>query len=269
MLNTLPRFLICVLLPIGLFAQKPLHNAHAHNDHEHKKPLLEALAHGFTSVEADVHLAFNELYVVHDAPESPEDWSNIPTLEDLYLIPLQQWVQQNNGKVYPGYNKFFYLMIDFKTAAEPTYLKLKEVLKSYESILSVVGEDGKDQMDKPIKVFISGNRPIDELLKDKEKLAGLDGRPVDLEKEYPHAVMPVISDNYRNFLSWNGTGKVNKKELKKTKAMIKHAHDQGKLVRLWAAPDKPESWEFLHAIGVDLINTDRLGELSAFLNNQK
>lgn len=266
MFNTLPRFFICILLPFGLFAQKPLPNAHAHNDYEHDKPLFEALAHGFTSVEADVHLIKNQLYVVHD---TPEDLAITPTLEELYLIPLLQHIQKNDGEVYPGYNKFFYLMIDFKTAAEPTYLKLKEVLKSYESILSVVGEDGKDQMDKPVKVFISGNRPIDELLKDKEKLAGLDGRPGDLKKDYPHAVMPVISDNYRNFLSWNGTGKVNKKELKKTKAMIKHAHDQDKLVRLWAAPDQPESWEFLHAIGVDLINTDRLGELSAFLNNQK
>ena len=126
MLNILLKFLLFTLLPYGLFAQIPLKNAHAHNDYEHDQPLLNALSHGFTSVEADVHLAHNELYVVHDAPEN---WSYTPTLEELYLIPLQQRIQENNGRVYPGYNEFFYLMIDFKTDADQTYVKLKEILR--------------------------------------------------------------------------------------------------------------------------------------------
>ena len=33
---------------------QPLERAHAHNDYEHARPLLDALSHGFTSVEADV-----------------------------------------------------------------------------------------------------------------------------------------------------------------------------------------------------------------------
>ena len=266
MLRTLPKYLLTILFPIGLAAQTPLPNAHAHNDYEHEKPLFDALAHGFTSVEADVHLMNNELYVVHDAPEN---WSNTPTLEELYLIPLQQRIQQNNGKVYPGYHDFFYLMIDFKTDADQTYVKLKEVLQQYESILSIVGEDGKDQSDKPVKVFISGNRPISLLLNDKEKLAGLDGRPTDLDKNYSFSVMPVISDNYKNHLSWDGTGKVDKQEKKALKRMISRANEQGKIVRLWAAPDTPEAWDFLLSIGVGMINTDRLGDFSNHMNSDK
>jgi len=34
----------------------PLLHAHAHNDYLHKPPLLAALEHGFTSVEADIFL---------------------------------------------------------------------------------------------------------------------------------------------------------------------------------------------------------------------
>ena len=34
----------------------PLRQAHAHNDYEHPRPLLDALDHGFCSVEADVFL---------------------------------------------------------------------------------------------------------------------------------------------------------------------------------------------------------------------
>ncbi len=266
MLRTLLKYLICTLFPVGLAAQTPLPNAHAHNDYEHDKPLYEALAHGFTSVEADVHLMSNELYVVHDAPAN---WSGTPTLEELYLIPLQQRIQQNNGRVYQGYNEFFYLMIDFKTDADQTYVKLKEVLSQYEAIISIVGEDEEDQPDKPVKIFISGNRPIEQLSNDRKKLAGLDGRPADLSKGFSSSVMPVISDNYRNFLSWSGAGKVNKKELRNTKKMIRQAHEQGKLVRLWAAPDTPEAWEFLIKIGVDLINTDRLGDFSTYMSGRK
>ena len=48
--------------------------------------------------------------------------------------------------------------------------------------------------------------------------------------------------------------------------MIKQAHDQGKLVRLWATPDTPEALGFLLSIGVDLVNTDRLGDFSTFMN---
>ena len=33
----------------------PLIHAHAHNDYQHKRPLLDALDHDFCSVEADVY----------------------------------------------------------------------------------------------------------------------------------------------------------------------------------------------------------------------
>src|SRR5712692_10174041 len=43
----------------------PLKHAHAHNDYEHKRPLLDALDHGFCSVEADVFLDGDALLVGH------------------------------------------------------------------------------------------------------------------------------------------------------------------------------------------------------------
>ena len=44
----------------------PLLRAHAHNDYEHERPLLDALDHGFASVEADVWLVDGQLLVAHD-----------------------------------------------------------------------------------------------------------------------------------------------------------------------------------------------------------
>ena len=39
----------------------PLARAHAHNDYLHERPLLDALDHGFTSVEADIFLVDGKL----------------------------------------------------------------------------------------------------------------------------------------------------------------------------------------------------------------
>ena len=41
----------------------PLIHAHAHDDYEHTRPLLDALDHGFCSVEADIYLVDGKLLV--------------------------------------------------------------------------------------------------------------------------------------------------------------------------------------------------------------
>ena len=60
----------------------PLAKAHAHNDYEHTRPLLDALDHGFTSVESDVWLVNGELLVAHIRKTK----ILIAALKSLYLI---------------------------------------------------------------------------------------------------------------------------------------------------------------------------------------
>jgi hypothetical protein len=52
---------------------RPLKHAHAHNDYLHPRPLDDALAHGFTSVEADVFLVDGDLLVAHTRSEIQSD----------------------------------------------------------------------------------------------------------------------------------------------------------------------------------------------------
>ena len=79
----------------------PLPNAHAHNDYEHKRPLFDALAHGFGSVEADVFLVRGQMLVGHTAIDlRPER-----TLEKLYLEPLRQRIKANGGRVYKNVSR--------------------------------------------------------------------------------------------------------------------------------------------------------------------
>src|ERR1041385_7080672 len=94
----------------------PLIHAHAHNDYEHKRPLLDALDHGFCSVEADIFLASGKLLVAHERHmTNPEK-----TLEALYLDPLRERVKKNRGRVY-AHGPEFTLLIDLKTDWHTTY----------------------------------------------------------------------------------------------------------------------------------------------------
>jgi len=80
------RFLFSfgLLAPVG--AVEPLIRAHAHNDYEHPRPLLDALDCGFGSIVADVHLVDGVLLVGHDA----KDLKPARTLETHYLAPLRE-----------------------------------------------------------------------------------------------------------------------------------------------------------------------------------
>src|SRR5262245_54226321 len=111
---------------------EPLRQAHAHNDYEHPRPLLDALAHGFCSVEADVWLTDGRLLVGHERNGLRPG----RTLETLYLAPLRERVRANGGRVYRGGPAVF-LLIDVKTDAQATYAALAKELARYADILSV------------------------------------------------------------------------------------------------------------------------------------
>lgn len=265
MLTNLTRLcLLMMLIPIAGIAQvTPLPNAHAHNDYWHDRPLLDALSHGFTSVEADAMLIDGELYVGHDIPEGDH---SLPTLQELYLKPLQERIEQQGGSVYAGYDSSFYLMIDFKTEAQDTYTRLKEVLLPYQSMLSYT--QGGTYHPGAVTIFISGNRPIEQVQQEDLKLVGLDGRPDDLGKGYSATLMPVISQHYRAILDWDGDKPISRKQMKALQKLTKQAHQEGKKVRLWATPEKTLVWKTLLEGGVDFINTDQLADLQQFLNQR-
>jgi len=246
--------LIFFLLSIFAFScfSQTIVPGHAHNDYVNRRPLHEALESGLISVEADVHLMKGELYVAHVRPL----WRNKErTLENLYLKPLLEHVNKNDGKIYPDDDSQFYLMIDFKNGSLEMYNRLKELLEKYRSILSVV-ENGKEQPGA-VKVFMSGSRPTQEVLDEETKLATLDGRPSDIGKGFSAVVMPVISDSYHSQLKWNGRGEMPESEQQKLKELASKVHAEGKKLRLWASPENPNAWEIFHKLGIDLINTNK------------
>ena len=237
--------------------------AHAHNDYRHERPLRDALDHGFSSVEADVYLVGENLCVAHDAPEiRPER-----TLRSLYLDPLRERAKRHGGRIYPGCKRFV-LLIDLKSAAEPTYLKLHEILAGYDDLVTSFGPDGRK--DKAVLVVVSGNRPYELMRAQTLRYAGYDGRLSDLDSEAPAELIAMISDHWGRHFAWRGEGPMPAAERQKLDDVVRVAHEKGRLVRFWATPDAPSParqalWQTLLAAGVDLLNTDDLDGLQEFL----
>ncbi len=248
----IPRMIAAAEEPI------PLPRAHAHNDYHHDVPLGDALRHGFCNVEADIFLVDGKLLVGHDRSElKPER-----TLEALYLKPLADRVKKNGGRVYRDGPQLT-LMIDFKNDGRATYRVLRETLKRYAEMLTKV-EAGKLQPGA-VSIVISGDRPQADIAKQKLRYVGIDGRLSDLDSKQPAHLMPLISDRWGKHFRWRGKGEIPAGEKQKLDRIVRKAHGSGRRVRFWATPEDPAVWQVLHDAGVDLMNTDDLPGLQAFL----
>jgi hypothetical protein len=249
--------LLLLIIPSAVFSQLryPHANAHAHNDYEHRHPLKDALRHGFISVEADVHVHQGQLLVGHNRVSE----SSL-SLERLYFAPLDSILRTNNNRIYPDDGQTFYLMVDIKTAAAPAYQLIGEFVKKYPS-LSCTGKC-------PVKIFLSGNRPVETITREGYRGIALDGRPEDLGKGYSSEIMPVISDNFNKWSGWNGKTDLRTEDLDRIRKLAATTHAEGKKLRLWAIPDTEVSWKALMDAGVDLINTDDLEGLHKFLTSK-
>lgn len=245
-------------------AQMPLSNAFAHNDYAHERPLLEALENGFNYVEADVWLIGGELYVYHDRPAKPDPSR---TLLNLYVKPLLARMKANEGRIFNGYDWPFYLMIDIKSEGVITYRALYDLVSEHKALFHTVVYDAFPDR-SPVRVFVSGNRPVEEVLRGPVSWIGLDGRPGDLGKDIGSDRMPVVSDNYWKFSAWRGVGEMKEEYKSKIRKFVDEAHLEGKKVRLWGHPDTEKVWKQLLELGVDLINTDRLAEYRQFVLNE-
>ena len=261
-IGLLPWLAAFFVLPGHAQKIEPLPNAHAHNDYEHPRPLLDALDKGFCSVEADIYLIDGKLLVSHDR----KDVKNDRTLVDLYLDPLKKRIEQNGGLVYAESSVRFFLLIDIKSDARATYAGLHATLRKYGDMLTKF-EGGKIEPGA-VTVVVSGNRPREEMLAQRTRFAGYDGRLSDLKDSVDSYLMPWISDNWRNHFRWRGEGTLTAEEEKKVKNIVSRCHKAGCMIRFWAIPDQPNVWQTLHRLGVDFINTDHLGELRETLTKK-
>ncbi len=237
-------------------APVPLPRAHSHNDYEHDRPLLDALDHGFCGIEADIFLIDGKLLVAHDI----EDVRPERTLQALYLDPLLGRARENNGQVYPG-GPGITLLIDIKNTGKETVLALLDALEPYREMLTEFTRDAT----RPgsVTVIVSGFYPYPVLREISPRLAAVDGRLPQLG-ESPHEV-PMVSESWTKLFQWRGSGPLPERDDKNLRRIIERAHAAGQRVRFWDLPGGPETLPLLYELGVDLLNTDDLDALQAFL----
>lgn len=257
------------LVPPGTFPSteppaRPLPQAHAHNDYEHWWPLLDALDHGFTSVEVDVWLVDGELLVSHDR----EDVVAGRTLERLYLDPLAERVAANGGTVHPGWHGSFRLLVDVKSEARPTYAALHDVLREHARIMTSFTDRRTDR--GAVTAVVSGNRDRAAMRATPTRYAGYDGALGDLDDRMPPSFMPLVSADWSEAFTWDGTGAMPAGEERRLRHLVATAHRHGHRIRFWGTPDEPGEardavWRKLLDVGVDEISTDDLDGLQEFL----
>ncbi|WP_327730772.1 phosphatidylinositol-specific phospholipase C/glycerophosphodiester phosphodiesterase family protein [Streptomyces sp. NBC_00487] len=250
---------------------RPLWRAHAHNDYEHPRPLLDALDHRFGSVEADIFLVGDQLLVAHDAT----DLDPGRTLESLYLDPLAARVRAHHGSVYRGYRKPLQLLIDIKTEGASTYLELDRRLRRHRHLFTTYAHGRV--YPGAVTAVISGDRAARVPMEAQSvRRAFYDGRLADLVSTTPApaSLIPLISDNWTLNFTWQGVGPFPEAERARLRQIVSTAHGRGQRVRFWATPDlagpaRDALWGELVAADVDHLNTDDLAGLEAFLDARR
>lgn len=238
----------------------PLLNAHSHNDYYRPRPLHDALAHGFTSVEADIFLRDGKLLVAHTAPEI----NPAKDLETLYLQPLAHYTKRTlaatgEPRLAPGWPEII-LLVDIKADGPAVLPVLKNLLAKHPETFST------DDQIKAVRVVISGDRPVQAILQDPVGLLALDGRPTDLGQSIPVRRMPIVSQSYIatvRDLSPNPAPEA----LANLRDIVARAHAESRRVRFWALPDTPAHWALARRENIDLVNTGRPADLARFLTN--
>lgn len=227
-------------------------NAHSHNDYEKPAPLRAAFNEGFGSVEADLHLINDTLWVAHD---KPKPGTVVPTFDKLYLQPLNNEIAQHAGFPYADHTKKLQLLIDLKTTAIPTLNKLVTALQQYPALIN----------NPNISFVISGSRPDSTTWDQYPAFIWFDG---NLGQFYPAATMQriaLMSASFTKYSDWNGKGRLVAKEQDTLQKLIAAAHALGKPVRFWASPDNINAWNQLMKLKVDYLNTDSIVAMGAFL----
>lgn len=234
-----------------------LERAHSHNDYLRNRPLFDALDNGLASVEVDVFLVGGDLLVAHSSAElKPEK-----TIEAMYLDPLQNRIKANGGRVYRGYDKTLWVLVDVKRDGLNAYRTLVSKLERYPELSYKNGKGA-------VRFVISGDRAVDAIIADGGRYAALDGRWADLEKNISPEVMPWVSEDWTDHFAWIGAGPFPAEASNKLKSMVETVHRLGRKLRFWGAPDLESIYQVQWQAGVDFLNTDKPASLRNWILRQ-
>ena len=228
----------------GVLAAQSPYLTHSHNDYRQAIPFWHAYSNGAASIEVDLFLQNDTLFVTHDEAEI----ERTKTFERLYLDPINRLAEA--GELRP-----VQLLIDLKSEAYRTLNGVVADIEKYPALK----ENGR------VKFVISGNRPAptdynnypDFIYFDHQRL--LDLADTDLSK------VALISQNFRAYSRWNGYGRMTAQDSARVSAAVQRARQTNKPFRFWATPDTKTAWAYFAKLGVGFVNTDKPAHSLQFL----
>lgn len=241
------------LLILGLMANlpSPVVRGHSHNDYAQSKPLWGALEAGMCSIEADVFLIDGELRVGHERADAAKGG----TLGDIYLKPLAD-LMKVDGKLAKDWPEVT-LLVDIKEEGERVYPLLVRQVSAHPETFST------DSAIRAVRVVVSGDRPVDLILKDPTGWLALDGRRDDLGKGISVRRMPLVSEAW-SWVGYNKNVELPPENFNKAKGFADSVRSEGRKSRFWGVPDRADFWGLMDKVGVDWLNTDHPDALRAW-----
>ena len=271
---------------------------HSHNDYWRKIPLYSALQAGCISVEADVWLVEDELYVGH----STSSLTPNRTLKNLYINPLLNIITKQNPKTQfhpepdsPPSGVFdtdpaqtLVLLIDFKTDGHSLWPHVYAQLDPLRQAGYLTYYDGTTLINRPLTVCATGNAPFDLLTfnstyrdiffdaplgsMSSDTTAPFSSHPKSSQDTSGNAPTDpshynITNSYYASTSFGDAIGTVwsepSPTQLEQVRAQIRGAHDRGLKARYWETPFWPRGlrnhiWNVLIREGVDFLNVDDL-----------
>jgi alkaline phosphatase len=223
-------------------------SAHSHNDYLQTMPFFHAYKAGFGAIEADIFMVNGTLLVAHDAKHlNPAN-----TFKKLYLDPIKAALKKDTSRRLT-------LLIDLKQDYWYLMPELIMDLKPLRKFCKGHNPNGK------LLILISGNRPPPNLFGTYPDYIFFDEDLLHIYTADELKKVGQVSLQFSRYVKWKGVGAIPAKDEARLKHVIDSVHALGKPIRFWDAPDNPNGWKVLMNLHADVIGTDFIDELSAFL----
>ncbi len=238
-------FVLALCPPPTAVARTPI-AIFSHNDYQRNVPFYQAYAQGVFSIEADVFLDNGKLLVGHDKSDLRPD----NTLQALYIEPAVAQFRRHGGKPYAEKGKPLQLLIELKSATDPTLRAVIAELERYPEVFDF------ERNPQAIRIVITGQVPSAEDFDKYPEYIRFDGNPQITYTPEQLQRIAMMSTSFRNLSIWNGKGTLIRHEQQRVERLIAEVHALGKPIRFWEAPDGVTTWYTFYNFGVDYLNTD-------------
>ncbi|KAK9457904.1 hypothetical protein V1511DRAFT_485207 [Dipodascopsis uninucleata] len=253
---------------------------HSHNDYWRDVPLLTALSYGVQSVEADVWLYGEKLYVGHHEAALTSE----RTFDSLYINPLISILDaanpnnsftadqtSPNGVFDTDWTATLYLFVDLKTAGNTTFPYIVKALQPLREKGYLTYFNGTDIVYGAVTVIGTGNTPFDQVACESTRDYFFDGPLGSLNSTYPATLNPIASASFLQTVGGSvGPNCLNNTQKMIVKKAINKAHELGIKTRFWDVPWWPVQkrnacYRQIIELQSDFLNADDLALASTFV----